>query len=128
MFSKGKEEDDNFFKSNTGGLIDYLNRDSNINPYNRTYMSILRKESESIANFEDAVTALYSEEKVMPDLYSDRLNSSLFLQEYRVINKNLEDKGRVKSEKPLFESMDDFKTKLKELNFNDFIAKRFKLF
>ena len=65
LFSKGNEEDDDFFTSDTGDLLDYLNTDSNINPYNQTFMSILRKESESIANFEDAVTALHLEEKVM---------------------------------------------------------------
>ena len=104
LFSDSEEElDDNFFRTKKDNdVINYLSRDSRINPYTEKFMRDLRCESEGLGTNSHCLTILKSEGQIPNCLYDDRLHLSLFIQEMMVINKISREAGQVLSDEPLF--------------------------
>ena len=122
---------ENFFKSSNGGdLIDFLVRESKLNPYTEKFMKELRDDSHFIASNRMLSAHTFNSQEGIIDneLYSDRVHLSLTLQEMFVISDTNKQKGIDLDAAPIFSSIKEIKDSVAKYELSAQAKSRFSYF
>ena len=120
-------EFNNFFRSENGGdMIDFLIRESKLNPYTDKYMRELRHDTHFIASNRmlSAFATSGIEGLVDQEILSDRTHLSLTLQEIYVINQENKQKGIDLDSEPIFKSYDEIRKNIDKYQLSPYAKSR----